>query len=47
VDYEGACAAGLRGVLLVREGSAVPADPSITTVRSLHELPSLVDGAKK
>jgi len=47
VDYEGACAAGLRGVLLVREESAAPADPSITTVRSLHELPSLVDGAKK
>ena len=47
VDYEGACAAGLRGVLLVREDSAMPSDPSITTVRSLNELPSLVDGMKK
>jgi putative hydrolase of the HAD superfamily len=47
VDYEGACTAGLRGVLLVREDSAMPSDPSITTVRSLNELPSLVDGMKK
>jgi putative hydrolase of the HAD superfamily len=47
VDYEGACASGLRGVLLVRGDSAMPADPSITTVRSLNELPSLVDRAKK
>ena len=44
VDYQGACAAGLRGVLLVREGSTMPADPSITTVRGLNELPSLVGG---
>jgi putative hydrolase of the HAD superfamily len=44
VDYRGACAAGLRGVLLVREGSTMPADPSITTVRGLNELPSLVGG---
>ena len=47
VDYEGACASGLRGVLLVREDSAMPEDPSSTTVRSLDELPSLVDRAKK
>ncbi len=44
VDYQGACAAGLRGVLLVREGSTMPTDASITTVRSLNELPSLVGG---
>ena len=47
VDYEGACAAGLSGVLLVREDSAMSADASIATVRSLNELPSLVDGMKK
>ncbi len=47
VDYDGASAAGLRGVLLVREESAMPADPSIATLRSLNELPSLIDGTKK
>jgi putative hydrolase of the HAD superfamily len=38
-DVEGAAAAGVRGVLLQREG---PPPPGIDTIRSLRELPALL-----
>lgn len=46
-DYEGACAAGLHGILLVRDSAAPVVDSSITMVRSLQEVPSMVVGAKQ
>ena len=41
-DYRGARDAGLHGVLLVRAGAAEP-DPGVTAIRSLDELPALID----
>jgi FMN phosphatase YigB (HAD superfamily) len=38
-DLQGARGAGLRGVLVVREG---PVPPGVEAVRSLEELPSLL-----
>lgn len=40
-DVAGALAAGIRPVLIARDGAAAP-DPSVTTIASLEELPGLL-----
>ena len=41
-DVEGARAAGLRGILIVRRAAAPSSTPDVATIRSLGELPALL-----
>jgi putative hydrolase of the HAD superfamily len=41
-DVDGARRIGMRGILLCRRGRQAPADPEVTVIESLRELPDLI-----